>query len=308
MRRQAQNVAHSIRERLLNLAKARNEEFQNFLMRYALERWLYRLSLTEHRERFVLKGAMLFAVWSDEPHRPTQDLDLLGLGSASISELEIVFREICAAPAGEDGLLFQAESVRGRTIREENIYDGVRLNLKAMLGKARIPLQIDVGFGDAITPPPELILYPVTLDLPAPRLHAYRRETVIAEKFNAMVELEMRNTRLKDFYDLWALAGAYEFDGETLSEAIRATFTRRRTLLPTEPPIALTAEFAIAPVKQNQWRAFVRRGKLRAGDASLEEVCALLREFLMPAVESLNAGSHFNLRWKAGGPWIDWAE
>jgi predicted nucleotidyltransferase component of viral defense system len=305
MKRPPQNVAHSIRERLFNLAKARNEEFQNFLMRYALERWLYRLSLTEHRDRFVLKGAMLFALWNDEPHRPTQDLDLLGIGSSSIGDLESVFREICEVRADEDGLSFQADSVSGRAIREQNIYDGVRLVLKAALGKAVIPLQIDVGFGDAITPPPEMIEYPVTLDLPAPRLRAYRRETVIAEKFNAMVELGMRNTRLKDFYDLWALASGSDFEGEDLSAAIRATFARRRTPLPSEPPVALTAEFSGAALKQSQWRAFVRRGKLRAGAASLNEVTTLLREFLTPVVDSLNAGSQFSQRWKAGGPWSD---
>lgn len=303
MNRQSRNLPHSIRERLLKLAKARNEEFQNFLMRYALERWLYRLSLSAHRERFVLKGAMLFAVWSDQPHRPTQDLDLLGFGGSSIGELETVFRDICGVAADEDGLQFQADSVQGRAIREENIYDGVRLTLKAMLGTAVIPLQIDVGFGDAPVPPPDLIEYPTSLDLPAARLRAYRRETVIAEKFNAMVELEMRNTRLKDFYDLWVLAGTCDFEGETLSEAIRATFARRRTPLPATALVALTTEFAGAEMKRNQWRAFVRRGKLQAGEAPLEEIVAALHDFLMPVVEALNAGSLFNQQWKAGGPW-----
>lgn len=298
-----QNFAHSIRDRLLRLAKAQNEEFQNLLMRYARERWLYRLSLSAQRERFVLKGAMLFALWSDEPHRPTQDLDLLGLGRSSVAELETVCREVCAVAAEEDGLQFLAESVRGVAIREENIYDGVRLTLRAMLGKATIPLQIDVGFGDAVIPEPEQIEYPVLLGLPAPRLWAYRRETVIAEKFDALVELGLRNTRLKDFHDLWVLAGNYDFEGETLTEAIRATFNRRRTPLPTEAPVALTAEFVGAPVKQEQWRAFVRRGKLRAGEVRLEEVVALLREFLLPPVAALQASSSFKRRWKAGGPW-----
>jgi len=303
VKRPVQNIAHSVHERLLSLAKARNEEFQNFLMRYALERLLYRLSLTAHRDRFVLKGAMLFAVWSDEPHRPTQDLDLLGFGNSSISELEKIFREICEVAAGEDGLQFQADAIKGRAIREDNIYDGVRLNLKATLGKAVIPLQIDVGFGDVPVPAPKLIEYPTTLDLPAARLHAYRRETVIAEKFNAMVELGLRNTRLKDFYDLWALASSCDFNGEDLSEAIRATFARRRTPLPTKAPVALTGEFAGEQLKQNQWRAFVRRGKLRAGDTPLEEVVTVLHGFLIPVVEALNAGSPFSRQWRAGGPW-----
>lgn len=207
MTRDAHNLSASLRARLLNEAKARGEEFQNFLMRYARERWLYRLSQSPHRERFVLKGAMLFAIWSDQPHRATQDLDLLGFGSSSIPDLEQAFREICHVSALDDGLEMLAESVKGRAIREENIYDGVRLTLTAQLGKARIPLQIDVGFGDSITPEPELIEYPTLLGLPAPHLRAYRRETVIAEKFNAMVVLELRNTRLKDFYDLVGAGG-----------------------------------------------------------------------------------------------------
>ena len=305
MKRSIQNIAHSIHERLLSLAKAQNEEFQNFLMRYALERFLYRLSLTQHRDRFVLKGAMLFAVWSNEPHRPTQDLDLLGFGNSSIGELENVFREICEVVAGEDGLLFQSGTVKGRAIREDNIYDGVRINLTATLGKAVIPLQIDVGFGDAPVPAPKLIEYPSTLNLPAAELRAYQRETVIAEKFNAMVELGLRNTRLKDFYDLWALASSCDFEGEVLAKAISATFARRKTPLPTAAPIALTSEFAGERMKRNQWRAFVRRGKLRAGDATLEEIVTVLHGFLMPVVEALNTGSLFNQRWKAGGPWAD---
>ncbi|HKX28040.1 MAG TPA: nucleotidyl transferase AbiEii/AbiGii toxin family protein [Blastocatellia bacterium] len=240
MKREMQDLFRSIRDPLLNQARARNEEFQNFLMRYALERWLYRLSLTKHREQFVL---MLFAIWNDEPHRPTQDLDLLGFGSSSINELEVILREICAVAATEDGLQFQPDSVSGSAIREENIY------------------------------------------LPVPRLRAYRRETVIAEKFNAMVQLELRNSRLKDFYDLWAPASTCDFEGETLSESIRATFERRRTPLPLETPVALTDEFATAKAKQTQWRVFVRHGKLQAGEVSLEEVIKLLHGFLMPARE-----------------------
>lgn len=297
------NLAHSIHERLLKVAKAEREEFQNLLMRYARERWLYRLSLSAQRERFVLKGAMLFALWSDEPHRLTQDLDLLGFGGSSIAEMETACRKICGVRAEEDGLLFVPESVRGAAIREENLYDGVRLTLQAQLGKARIPLQIDIGFGDAVTPEPELIEYPVMLGLPAPRLHAYRRETVIAEKFHALVDLGLRNTRLKDFYDLWVLAGKYDFDGEIFADAIQATFVRRRTPLPTEVPPGLSSEFADAPMKQQQWQAFLRRGKLRAGELPLPETVMVLREFLLPPLKALQQGKLFPRRWKAGGPW-----
>jgi len=297
------NLVQSVRDRLLKRAKEQQEEFQNFLMRYALERWLYRLSLSPYCERFVLKGAMLFAIWSEQPHRPTQDLDLLGFGSSSIQELEAACRDICAVVAEEDGLTFLTETVKGRAIREENICDGVRLTLRAMLGKATIPLQIDIGFGDAITPEPELISYPVILDLPAPQLRAYVRETVIAEKFNAMVELGFRNTRYKDFYDLWVLARTFDFDGRALSEAITATFSRRRTPIPTEIPIALTTDFSEAPLKKTQWQAFLRRAKLMEEDVSLDEIVSHLREFLLPLVEAAQRGSHYNKKWTKQRKW-----
>lgn len=297
------NRAHSMHERLLKVAKAEQEEFQNLLMRYARERWLYRLSLSAQRERFVLKGAMLFAFWSDEPHRLTQDLDLLGYGGSSVAELEAACREVCAVLAEEDGLQFLPESVKGAAIREENIYDGVRLTLRAMLGKARIPLQIDIGFGDVVTPEPELIEYPAMLGLPAPHLRAYCRETVIAEKFHALVDLGLRNTRLKDFYDLWVLAGKYAFDGAVFAETLRAIFARRRTPLPAEIPLGLTAEFADAPRKQQQWQAFLRRGKLRAGTLPLSEVVDVLQGFLLPPLQAAREGKPFSQQWRAGGPW-----
>lgn len=303
MTREAHHLAASLRARLLNEAKARHEEFQNFLMRYARERWLYRLSQSSHRDRFVLKGAMLFAVWSEQPHRATQDLDLLGFGSSSIADLEQACREICQVSAPNDGLEMLANSIKGRAIREENIYDGVRLTLTARLSHARIPLQIDVGFGDSVTPEPELIEYPALLGLPAPQLRAYRRETVIAEKFNAMVVLELRNTRLKDFYDLWVLARTYDFDGAMLLQAIKATFARRRTPLPAAAPIALTDAFSADATKQKQWLAFVRRSRLQAGEASLIEVVSLLREFLLPPVAARNDEQSFGKMWQAGGPW-----
>ena len=303
MTRKPQNLSHSIRDRLLQLARQQNEEFQNYLMRFALERWMYRLSQSKHQDRFILKGAMLFALWSDDPHRPTQDLDLLGVGGSSVRELEEVFRQICVVDVAEDGLEFLPESVQGGAIREDNIYDGVRVKLRANLGNAVIPLQIDIGFGDAITPEPEWIEYPASLDLPAPRLRAYRRETVIAEKFNAMVELGLRNTRCKDFYDLWVLSRTYDFDGPELQQALRDTFARRRTPLPQEDPLAFTPAFSESPLKQTQWRAFVRRGKLKAGEISLPEIILSLREFLLPPVAALRANLPFTQQWKAGGPW-----
>lgn len=298
------NLPASVHDRLLKIAKQRGGEFQNLLINYALERWLYRMSQSPHRDRFVLKGAMLFALWTDEPHRSTQDLDLLGYGGNSIAEMERVFREICAVECAADGLTMLPESIEGGLIREDRKYEGVRINLLAMLGKARIPLQIDVGFGDAVVPPPAEIEYPTLLDLPAPRLRVYRRETVVAEKFHAMVERGIGNSRMKDYFDLWVLAGTFEFEGRTLAAAIRAAFERRQTPLPTIIPVGLSEAFGSHPEKLAQWRAFVKRGKLKAGNVNLPEVVARARDFLMPLVEAHVAGISVGGSWKPGeGRW-----
>ncbi len=297
------NLPASVRERLRKLAAARKEDFQLVLTRYALERWLYRLSRTPHADSFILKGAMLFQLWTGQPHRPTRDLDLLGRGDNSVAAVVAAFREVCNQAVEADGLEFRAESVRGERIKEDQEYEGIRVHCEARLENARIPLQIDVGFGDAVTPPPADVRYPTLLDFPAPALRAYRRETVVAEKFQAMTALGMANSRMKDFYDLWVLARGFAFDGSTLSGAIRATFRRRRTALPTAAPLALTAEFAEDAAKRKQWKAFLRKSKLEAS-AGLTEVVAVLRDFLMPPVQALAGSELFELSWPPGGPWM----
>jgi len=288
---------------LLKIARERGAEFQDLLINYALERWLYRMTLSTHCDRFVLKGAMLFAIWSDEPHRSTGDLDLLGYGTNSIAEMEEIFREICLVECEADGLEMPPANVRGSVIREDRQYEGVRINLLAMLGKARIPLQIDVGFGDAVTPPPMEMTYPTLLGLPAPRLRAYRRETVVAEKFHAMVERGIGNSRMKDYFDLWFFTESFEFDGATLMETIRATFERRRTALPVVVPVGLTDAFGQHPEKLAQWRAFVRRGKLKASNVNLPEVVTRIHDFLMPPVIALGSGQSFEGRWLPRQGW-----
>ena len=297
------NLAASVRQRLMNLARAQNEDFQLVLTRYALERLLYRLSQSEHRDVFVLKGAMLFQLWGDQPHRPTRDLDLLGRGDNSIPRFERIFREVCDLAVEEDGLVFNAKSVRGDTIKEDQEYEGLRLNLDCRLENARIPIQIDIGFGDVVTPAATEVTYPVLLDFPAPVLPAYSRESVVAEKFQAMVMLGIANSRMKDFYDLWVLARQFEFQGPMLCQAIRATFERRRTPVPAEVPVALSSEFAQDQGKQTQWRAFIGKGKLDTGGAGLDEIVDALRGFLMPAAKAVAAGEVLEMVWPAFGPW-----
>jgi hypothetical protein len=251
------NIAASVRQRLLNASRARREDFQVTLTRYAIERLLYRLSKSAHREQFIIKGAMLFSAWNEVPHRPTRDLDLLSFGTSDIPRLEGMFREIVNTEVEPDGLEFFAESVRGGRIKEDQEYEGVRLSIQARLEHARLSLQIDIGFGDAVTPAPEEIEYPTLLaDLPAPRLRAYSRYSVVAEKFQAMVMLGIANTRMKDFFDVWTLAGSFNFDGRVLCQAMKMTFERRETEIPSTAPLALTPEFYEDRTKQSQWEHF----------------------------------------------------
>lgn len=274
------NVGASIRARLQNLAAQKGQVFDILLTRYALERFLYRLSRSQFAEQFVLKGAMLMTTWFDEPHRPTRDLDLLGFGDPGADPMLAVFRSILATPVDDDGIVFDIEGLRVEQIREELAYGGLRLRTTATLAGARINVVIDIGFGDAVEPGLDEIDLPVLLDLPAPHLHVYPRETVIAEKFQAMVLLGRANSRMKDFYDIWMLAKTYEFDDDRLPRAISATFERRKTAIPVEVPDALTSDFAGDPSKQQQWNAFVRN--LNTVPASLMSVVEELREFLMP--------------------------
>lgn len=276
MRRPA-NIAASVRARLLNLSRERNQPFQLLLTRYVLERLLYRLSLTAHRDRFVLKGAMLLTTWVQDPFRPTQDLDLLGIGDPSPVNMLAVFREVCAVDV-DDGVMFDLEALTVAEIREDQEYGGLRLRTNATLDAARIRVLVDIGFGDAVVP--EVVDLPVLLDQPAPRLRAYPPETVIAEKFHAMVLLGRANSRMKDFYDIWVLARLGGIDDAALAQAIKATFTRRLTDIPSEPPDALTDAFANDVMKRQQWEAFT--ADLAAQPGPLGIVIAELAVFLMP--------------------------
>jgi len=298
------NLAASVRQRLLSLSRERGEVFDLVLTLYALERFLYRIGKSKHADRFVLKGAMLFACWTGQAHRPTRDLDLLGYGDASAEGLRAVFQEVCRTKVEPDGLRFDAADIRASEIREDQEYHGQRVELWAFLGKARIKLQVDVGFGDSVTPEAEEIDYPTLLDLPAPRIRAYPKETVVAEKLQAMVALGMFNSRMKDFYDIWVMSKRFSFDGQALTEAIRSTFARRRTEMPAGTPTPLSDEFAGDTDRAAQWRAFLARSGLLANDGlGLREVIVELRRFLMGPVAAVAREETFKLSWPAGGPW-----
>lgn len=296
------NLAASVRRRLFNRAKANGEEFLFVLTRYGLERLLYRLSISEYNDRFLLKGAFLFTAWFDAAHRPTKDLDLLGYGINSREELEKIFAELCNIEV-DDGLRFLPETIKSGDIREGEEYQGVRITMTAMLEKARILLQIDVGSGDAVTPAPKRETLPVLLDdFAAPKLKVYPKYTVVAEKFEAMVKLGISNSRMKDFWDVRILANNFEFDGKLLQKAIVATFKRRKTPLPVEVPMALTDTFANDSGKVTQWKAFLKKNRLTE-TPDFTEVIGFLRDFLLPIVDATNQRDEFNMVWTFKEGW-----
>jgi hypothetical protein len=296
------NTAASIRARLLSLAQSKGEDYQRVLGRYAIERFLYRLGRSPYRDKFALKGATLFTLWTGHTHRPTKDLDLLGQGSSAIDDVEQTIRGICEIQE-EDGLVFDSASVEGTKIKEDDEYDGVRVKLLADLAGVRIPIRIDIGFGDAVYPEPELASFPVLLPMEAPVIRAYPREASIAEKFHAMVVLDIRNSRMKDFYDIWFMANTWTFNMAPLRKAILASFEGRGSTIPPEIPFALTDSFLNDPQKKQQWNAFVSRLNLGAAAPSLEAIGAMLRAFLLPCIYE-QTSSQANLgSWAPGGTW-----
>lgn len=321
------NVAQSVRDRLLHRMRDTGENYQALLTRYALERLLYRISVSEAAEALVLKGAYTFLVWEGTPHRPTKDIDFLGYGAPE--QLESVFRQVCQVDAEhgdveEDGVIFDPASVQVEEIRGRDEYGGLRVKLKASIDTASLVLQVDVGFGDAVTPAAEETTFPTLLEgFRAPRLKTYPRETVIAEKLECLVSWGMATTRLKDVYDLGYLAQTFDFEGPVLASAIKATFARRATPIPSATPVALTEAFAHDADKQKQWRAFQNRtfgtptsGKPTSGKhagpgnarddlhtADLHTVIGRLRRFLEPPLTAIRDNETFPREWPAGGPW-----
>lgn len=302
-RRQPRDVAASIRGRLLARSRETGEDFQFLLQRYAAERFLYRLGESPHRGSYVLKGAMLFALWGGSLYRATRDLDFTGYGSSDTDAVIAAVREICALPVADDGLAFDAATIAAEPIRETAEYDGLRVRLSATLAGASIPMQIDIGFGNAIEPPATEADYPTLLDTPAPRIRAYPHEAVIAEKFHAMTVLGEINSRYKDFYDIYVLASQFGFDGERVARAIAATFDRRRTPIGATLPVALTPRFYADDPRAEQWRAYLTRNGLPATPADFSSVGEMLQTFLLPPWQALSSGDPFSETWSPMGPW-----
>ncbi|MEW6536700.1 MAG: nucleotidyl transferase AbiEii/AbiGii toxin family protein [Candidatus Auribacterota bacterium] len=290
--------AHSVRQRLLNISKQKAVDYNLTLIWYALERLLYRLSRSKHSDRFILKGAMLFTVWSGRTFRPTKDIDFLGYGESSPEYLKNVFTDILQVEGDwDDGLVFVTDNLNVQPIREEQEYGGQRITVNALLGTARIRLQIDVGFGDTVTPLPERIQFPTMLEMPAPEILIYSRETVIAEKFHAINVLGLTSSRMKDYYDLWILSKQCEFDGKLLAQAIKATFERRKTPLPEELPLGLTEEFYQDEIILTRWNSFIKNTELAIVEKKLDSVIYNLQVFFGAIITALAAQKDFTDMW-----------
>jgi len=303
-RRSPVNVAQSVHQKLLTHAKNEGRPFNELLQHYAIERFLYRFGRSEHAEKLLLKGALLLRVWKIPMARPTMDIDVLGRTEGTREGLTAVLRDCMVANVDDDGMLYDPDTLTTEAITLDADYQGWRIRFRASLGKARVSMQVDVGIGDIVYPSPIWVDYPVLLDQPAPRLLAYTPENAIAEKYQAMVELDMANSRMKDFHDVWTLAANLQFDGKQLSEAIRRTFERRKTALPTFAPAAFTPAFFEDSTKQIQWRAFLSKGLGARESILLADVIDALRRFLIPPTEALLARKAFATHWPQGGPWL----
>jgi hypothetical protein len=302
VKKESKNLAASVRQRLLNRAKETNRPFDELLQYFAMERFLYRLSRSSYKNRVVLKGALMFVVWQASRSRATRDIDLLGRMANAVDSLVTMAKEICQVEVEPDGIVFNVASVTGERIKEDANYQGARIRFTANVGQARVYMQIDIAFGDTVFPKPVGIDYPTLLDMPHPQLKGYPRETVVAEKFEAMVQLGRLNSRMKDFHDIWLLAKQFDFDGKTLRKAVEETFANRGTVL-TADPLALSVGFAKDRDKAAQWTAFIRTTRLDHAPSEFQAVVELLRDFLLPIATAVPERDKTPSAWKAPGPW-----
>lgn len=296
------DLAASVGQPLLNRSRLENRPFQELLQYFAMERYLYRLSQSRFADRFVLKGSLLLTAWRAPMSRPTIDIDLAGRTSNELDHIRALLVEICSAQTAPDGIDFVADSVRVARIREDADYEGVRGQFHATLAKARVPMRVDIGFGDVITPEPGEVDYPTLLDFPAPVMKGYPRETVVAEKLEALAKLGILNSRLKDYYDIALLARIYPFGGRDLARAIATTFRHRGTAIAPEP-VGLSDAFASDPARQAQWRSFLRRNRFPEQTGGLPALVSEVARFVLAPLDAAARGESFEAEWAPEGPW-----
>ena len=302
IKKNPQDVSASVHQRLLNKARESGRPFNELFQYFSMERFLYRLSKTHHAQKFVLKGALMFTVWNIQATRTTKDIDFLGNLKNSVGALAEIMRDTCNQTVEPDGMVFDPDSVTSHSIIENAVYEGICVFVRGNLGKSRVRLQIDVGFGDVVFPSELDMNYPVILDFPAPTLKGYTPESMIAEKFQAMIKLGELNSRMKDFYDIWLLSKQCDFNGHLLEKAIRRTFEIRRTEIPGKPSI-FKKSFSEDQTREIQWRAFLRKTVLTSTRHSFYEVTREIKSFLVPVSSAIFRKESFQKKWIAPGPW-----
>jgi predicted nucleotidyltransferase component of viral defense system len=303
MKKNIKNFEDSIKALLQNKAKETNRPFSEILQYYGIERFLYRFSKSKYVDKFILKGALLFTVWRFPERRITLDIDFLAHFDNQVASIEEVIRTVCNVIVEPDGLVFDSGTIKGQRIKEKSEYKGVRVKFVGFLNRSRVPMQIDVGFGDIIYPKPEIYEYPVILDLPKPYLKGYSLESVISEKFEAMIKLGLLNSRMKDFYDIWIIIHRFDFNGSNLSEAIKRTFKHRRTDFPKECPIFAEEIYDEKSDRQILWNAFLKKGDIKNVPEKLAITAVEIERFLIKPMNAINKSQKFKGKWKAPGPW-----
>jgi predicted nucleotidyltransferase component of viral defense system len=303
VKRAIKNIQASIRARLQNIARETNRPFAEVLQYYAMERFLYRFSKSQYAGNFILKGALMFTVWNIPQRRTTLDIDFLARLDNKTITIEKVVKDLCKVKVMANGLVFDPGAVRGQRIKEDADYEGVRVKFVGFLERSRVPMQIDVGFGDVIYPRPKMIDYPVILDLPKPRLKGYPLETVVSEKFENIVKLGLLNSRMKDFYDMWLMIHQFNFNGSSLAEALKRTFEHRKTDLPKEKPLFADEIYDEKSDRQILWKAFLRKGDIQHAPEKLFTTAKEIEKFLIKPLDAINKGIEFKGEWTVSGSW-----
>jgi hypothetical protein len=303
MKKDVTNIPSSVRARLQNIAKGSNRPFAEILQYYGMERFLYRLSKSAYANKFTLKGALLFTAWQVPERRTTFDIDFLARYDNQIESIEAVMRAVCDTAVEPDGLVFDAKTVQGRKIKEDADYSGVRVKFTGFLDRSRITMQIDVGFGDIVYPKAEVIDYPVILDFPKPHLKGYPIESVVSEKFEAMIKLGVLNSRMKDFYDVWLMKRQFDFDGANLTESLQRTFSHRKTDIPAGKPFFAKEIYDEKSEKQTLWKTFLKKGDIKHAPDSFVDIAKEIEAFLIEPITALNEGVKFNKKWNLSGFW-----
>jgi predicted nucleotidyltransferase component of viral defense system len=296
------NMAASVKARLGSKARELGKPVEYMYLHYGIERFLYRLSQSSYADNLILKGGLAFLTFDASFPRPTRDIDFLGFGDRDIATFENIVREICEVPVDrDDGLTFDLDSIQAETIQEQNAYEGIRARFAVYLERSRIRIQIDVGFGDAVYPAPEIQSYPVLLeDQPVPRIRTYPPETILAEKIHTIIRFDTLNSRLKDFYDIWYLSETRDIDGNTICEAIEMTFSRRETPVPAAFRDTFFEEFA--SLNASRWPAFQRKLQI---DEELPVMLDRVQAFAASLLAAVALQQPFDSQWVAGSGWTE---